>query len=138
MNYYDNAVEAHEVAELLYKSSKYRFSIYNSCLAMELYLKSRLQLVDNWEKYEFSHDIINIYRHLTKRFISSKNLLKSVTLGRKYFNESRYPHGDMKAYTKEFAQEFLGHLEDIKNYVDNECVATLDDLKGSADGLGAS
>ena len=129
MNYYDNAVEAHEVAELLYDSSKYRFSIYNSCLAMELYLKSRLQLVDDWEKYEFSHDIINIYRHLTKRFISSKDLLKSVTLGRKYFNESRYPHGDMEAYTKEFAQEFLDHLSDIRNYVDNECVTTLDDLK---------
>jgi len=75
VNYYDNAVEAHEVAELLYKSNKYRFSMYKSCLAMELYLKSRLQLVDDWEKYEFSHDIINIYRHLTKRFTSSKEML---------------------------------------------------------------
>ena len=85
MNCYDNAVEIHEVAEILCKSGKYRISIYNSCLAIELYLKSKLPLVDDGEQFEFSHDVVNIYRHIKKRFAPKSDLLKIITMGRKYF-----------------------------------------------------
>ena len=129
MNYYDNAMEVHEVAEILRKHGKYRISVYNSCLAMELYLKSKLPLVDDGEQLEFSHDVVNIYRHLNKRFASVKDLLKIITMGRKYFNESRYPRGDTEIYTDEFAKKFFGYVENIISYINNECTATIDDLR---------
>jgi HEPN domain-containing protein len=104
VNFYDNATEVQLAAESLCETGHYRMSVYNSCLAVELFLKSRINLVDGWQKYEFSHDVINIYRHLLKRFPSETYLTKAITLNRKYFNESRYPHGDVSIYTREFAQ----------------------------------
>ena len=129
MNFYDNAVEVHEVAEALCKIGKYRISVYNSCLAMELYLKSKLHLVEDGDQFEFSHDVVNIYRQLKRRFMPKDDLLKIITMGRKYFNESRYPSGGTEVYTESFAQEFLGYVKDVKDYIDNECIATIDDLQ---------
>ena len=129
MNFYDNAVEVQSAANSLYENGHYRMSIGNSCLAIELFLKSRLPLVEGWEEFEFSHDVINIYRHLTKRFRSKVDLTKMITLGRKYFNESRYPHGDTAVYTREFAHEFLEYVEIVRSYIDNECIANFDDLQ---------
>ncbi len=34
-----------------------------------------------------------------------------------------------EVYTKNFAEQFRVYVEEIKNYIDNECAATLDDLK---------
>ncbi len=52
-----------------------------------------------------------------------------MTLSRKYFNESRYPYaGDIRVYTRGFADEFIKITDDVKYYVDNECIATEDDL----------
>ena len=129
MNFYDNAVDVHETAEILYENGKYRMSVYNSCLAMELYLKSKLILTDDGVSFELSHDVINIFRCINKKFPSSKELFKTVNYCRKYFNESRYPAFGTEVYTNEFASEFLGYVEDIKNYIDNECIITDDDLK---------
>ena len=129
MNYYDNAEEVHKAAEILCDNGQYRISVYNSCLAMELYLKSRLNFEGVNEKLEFSHDTVNIYRLIAMRFPPKKDLLKTVTFGRKYFNESRYPRGDVEVYTKEFADEFLIYVSAIKSYIDNECLVNLGDLQ---------
>jgi hypothetical protein len=49
---------------------------------------------------------------------------------RKYFNESRYPYAsDVSIYTKEFAAEFIEFITIIKDYIDNDCLATVEDLK---------
>ena len=85
--------------------------------------------MDDGEEYAFSHDVINIYRHLKKRFPSKIDLTKMITLGRKYFNESRYPHGDNAVYTKEFAQKFLEYAASIRRYIDDECIANIGDRK---------
>ena len=129
MEYYDNAVDVHESAEVLYNNQKYRMSIYNVCLAAELYLKSRLQLVEHDTRLESSHDVIGIYRCLSSRFRSSKDLTQAINMCRKYFNETRYPYDGTGVFTAEFAKDFLDYLSDIRSYVDNECVATLEDLK---------
>ena len=129
MNFYNNAKEVYLAAESLCENGHYRMSVCNSCLAIELFLKSRLNLVNGWEKYEFSHDVVNIYRHLLKRFPAKTDLTKVITFGRKYFNESRYPHGGTEIYTFNFAQEFLEYVESVKSYIDNECIANIDDLK---------
>ena len=121
MNYYDNAIDVHESAVILYKNGKYRMSVYNSCLAIELYLKSKLSLVEHPIMLEASHDIINIYRCLLKRFPSSKDLDSIIKFCRKYFNESRYPSMGTEAYTDEFSNTFLKHVADIKKYIDQEC-----------------
>ena len=129
MDFYDNAADVHETADILYDHKKYRMSVYNTCLAVELYLKSRLSLVEYDARLESSHDVVNIYRCLAKRFRSSKDLMPALNMYRKYFNEARYPYSGTDVFTQEFALEFQHYLTDIKNYVDTECAATLDDLK---------
>ena len=129
MDFYENAVDVHEAAEILNKNGKHRMSVYNSCLAIELYLKSRLPLVENAASFEMSHDVVNIYRTLNKRSTSKKNLTRIVTLSRKYFNESRYPSSGTKMFTNELAAEFLEYVSEIKDYVDNQCIADINDLK---------
>jgi len=129
VDFYENAVDVHEAADILYNSGKYRMAVFNVCLAIELYLKSRLPLVEYDVRLESSHDVINIYRCLTTRFRSSKDLTPMINMCRKYYNESRYPYNGKDVFTGEFAADFIGYLADIKNYVDNECIATLDDLK---------
>jgi len=129
VNFYDNAIEVHKAAEVLYDNEQYRMSVANACLAMELYLKSKLHLADKGENYAYSHDTINMYIQLAKRYKPDEDLLKLVKLGKKYFNESRYPHGDRAIYTKAFAQEFLDCVESIKSYIDDVCVANIDDLQ---------
>jgi len=129
VNFYDNAVEVHLAAKSLCENGHYRVSVCNSCLAIELFLKSKLHLVEGWEIYEFSHDVVNIYRHLLKKFTSKIDLTKMITMSRKYFNESRYPHSNTTIYTNEFAGEFLEYVTIIKSYVDDECIATINDLQ---------
>jgi len=122
-------MEVHKAAEVLYDNEQYRMSVSNSCLAMELYLKSKLHLTDKGENYAYSHDTINMYIQLAKRFSPSEDLLQFVKLGKKYFNEARYPFSDTAIYTKTFAQEFLGHVNAIKDYIDDVCVGNIDDLQ---------
>ena len=129
MNFYDNAVEVHQAAKVLCENGQYRMSVSNACLAMELYLKSKLHLTEKGEEYVYSHDTINMYIQLANRFKPDEEIFQIVKLGRKYFNESRYPHGDTAIYTKEFAQEFLGYVEDIKDYIDGVCVGNISDLQ---------
>ena len=129
MNFYDNAVEVHKAAEILCNNAQYRMSVSNSCLAMELYLKSKLHLTEKGENYAYSHDTINMFVQLANRFKPDNELFQIVKLGRKYFNESRYPHGDTAVYTKEFAQEFLEHVEKLKCYIDDVCVGNVTDLQ---------
>ena len=123
MDYYENAMEQSKAANILFQNSEYRTCVSLSCLAIELYLKSRLCLADGGAKYEFSHDIISMYNLLNNSFASRKDLLRIVRISRKYFTESRYASAGNEVYTKEFAQEFLSYVMDIKHYVDNECIA---------------
>jgi len=87
-----------------------------------------LGLVEHNIDLETSHDVINIYKCLSKRYKSKEDLLPALVRCRKYFNEARYPSSDSAAYTKEFCEEFLIYLDSIKSYVDNQCQATLDDV----------
>jgi HEPN domain-containing protein len=130
MDFYLNAVETEASALALFNAKKYRHAIYLYCLAIELYLKSRLYLVEYDDDLNISHDIGGLYDTLVTRFKPSNDLHVIIKRSRKYFNESRYPYGgDFSAYTREFAEEFIETVKSVKQYVDNECVATEDDLK---------
>ena len=130
MNYYTNAQETEQAAIALLNVKLYRQSIYMSCLAVELYLKSRLHLVSHDDGLERSHDIVNLYKALLTRYQPKINHDKMITRCRKYFNESRYPYAsDVSMYTDEFAQEFIDFILLIKDYIDNKCIASVDDLE---------
>ena len=77
---------------------------------------------------ENSHDVINIYRCIIKRYQSENDLLPCLVISRKYFNEARYPVSDSSAYTKEFCEEILNYIDLIKSFIDKDCNASLDDL----------
>lgn len=130
MDYYANAQETEKAAIALNNAQIYRPAVYMSCLAVELYLKSRLYLVPHEDGLELSHDIVNLYKALLTRYRPKSNYDKLIARCRKYFNESRYPYNsDTSVYTEEFAKEFIGFIELIKDYIDNDCVSTVEDLK---------
>jgi hypothetical protein len=77
---------------------------------------------------ENSHDVINIYRCIIKRYKSKNDLLPYLVTTRKYFNEARYPASDLSVYTKAFCEEFLNYVDAVRDFIDYECHANLDDL----------
>ena len=123
MNHYDNAQEQEQAALCLIKAGFYRQSVYLSCMAIELYLKSKLPLVPHDESLEYSHDIVGMLNALSACYKpKNTNLRRAVSFCRKYFNESRYPYAaDTSAYNKDFANDFAGYVADIRNYINNEC-----------------
>ena len=130
MDYYANAHGNERAAITLLKNGHYQQCVSLSCLAVELYLKSKLHLVQHSEELMFSHDVVNIYKRLITRFQPKTDILPFVTVSRKYFNESRYPYaGDTSIYTQEFANEFIEIVAAVREFIDNECVATMDDLR---------
>ncbi len=116
------------MARLSYEHEKYQVGIALSCLSVELYLKSVLDQVEHPTELETTHDIINIYRCLAKRYVPQADLMPKLVRCRKYFNEARYPASNSAAYTKEFCEEFLGCIDAVKDYVDNKCQAGMNDL----------
>ena len=129
MNLYLNAQETESAAKALLDMGHYRQSIYLFCMAIELYLKSKLHLVDHDIDLEASHNVIGLYTVLTKRFHPETDMMPIIKKCRKYFNESRYPYaGDISTYTKEFAEEFMDITAKVKEFIDNDCMATMDDL----------
>jgi HEPN domain-containing protein len=129
VNYYELAEEEIEAVETLFDAGKYRHAVYHSCIAIELLLKTKLVQIEPTSALLEGHDIINIFKALQEKYESSRDLRAVVRFCRKYFNESRYPVSGTAVYTKEFAEQFTQYVEDTKYYVDNECAATVDDLK---------
>ena len=86
MDYCTNAQETETAAMWLLEGGHYRQAIYMFCLSVELYLKSKLHLVEHREELEASHDIIGIYNSLIKRFIPKSNLKPMINMCRKYFH----------------------------------------------------
>jgi HEPN domain-containing protein len=130
VDFYTNAQETEGAAIALLDAGIYRQSVYMSCLAVELYLKSKLHLVPHDDELERSHDIVNLHKALLTRYQPKINMSNMITRCRKYFNESRYPYAsDVSIYTKEFALEFVDFVVAVKDFIDNECIATIGDLK---------
>ena len=129
MDLYLNAQETESAAKVLLDTGHYRQSIYLFCMSIELYLKSKLHLVDHDIDLEASHNVIGLYAALNKRFHPKTDMIPIIKKCRKYFNESRYPYaGDISAYKKEFAEEFMDITAKVKDFIDNDCMATMDDL----------
>jgi HEPN domain-containing protein len=128
VNYYQLAEEEIDAVKALYDAGKYRHAVYHSCLCMEYLLKTKLVQLEPTSVLLDGHDIINIFKVVHAKHKSTKDLRSVIGFCRKYFNEARYPSSGTEAYTKEFAEEFMQYMNDIKLYIDNECTSTVEDL----------
>ena len=128
MDYYKLAEEEIKSIEVLQTAGQYRHVITHCCMCIEYLLKTKLVQINPASDVLYGHDIINIFKEVQERYTSSKNLISIVRFCRKYLNDSRYPASGTAAYTKKFAEDFIRYVTEIKNYIDNECIATEDDL----------
>ena len=128
MNYDELAQEEIKAIEALRDARMYRHAVYHCCMAIEYMLKIKLVQIDPTSEFLEGHDIINIFRAVQAKFTPSHDLISVVRFCRKYFNEARYPSSGTAVYTKEFAEQFVQYVDDVKYYVDHECMVTVEDL----------
>jgi HEPN domain-containing protein len=129
MNYYKLAEEPLEAAQDLKKLGRYRMSVSMSTLAIDMLLKSVLFRLDPINTLLTGHDQIGIFRFLEGKY-PKPELRAVVKKSRKYFNDSRYSESEnFKTFDKQLAEEFIDSANSIKDYVDNDCRASLDDLQ---------
>ena len=130
MGYYEDALEWEGTSIDLESCGRYRGSIYMSCLAVECFLKSKVEIIDPSNNKLNEHDSIYFYRLLKSKYSSGKDLMSDIRLCRKYHNDARYSNiTKADLYDKPFAKRFIQIVADVKEYVDNECTATLEDLQ---------
>jgi len=97
-------------------------------LAIDLLLKSVLYRLDSTSGLLMGHDHIGMLRTIEKRY-PKPELRTVVKLSRKYFNDSRYSNNDnFPTFTEDLAADFIEYAQQVKDYVDNDCAATLEDL----------
>jgi len=130
MGYYDDAQEWHGTAIDLMSCGRHRASVYMSCLAVECYLKAKVEANDPNDVKLGEHDSIYLYRVLKTRYDSKTDLSQDIALCRKYHNEARYSNTvTLDVYNIDFASRFVGIVDRVKQFVDEECMATLADLE---------
>jgi len=128
MDYYKIAEEPLRAALLLKNDGLYRMSVCMATLAIDLLLKSVLYRIDNTSDLLIGHDHIGIFRTIEKRYPNPK-LRTVVKISRKYFNDSRYSNSEnFSTFTEDLAADFIKYTQQVKDFVDNECQATIDDL----------
>lgn len=128
MDYYSNADGWKNSAKDLLTLGHYQQAVYSCCVAVELYLKSRLLIVPHETSLENSHDVINIYNALSVAYGKNIPIEAAMPKIRKYFNESRYPSNPSIIFNHELADKFLSYVHEVKKYVDTQCIATQEDL----------
>jgi len=129
LGYYDDALEWQGTAIDLEACGRYRGSVYMACLAVECFLKSRVEIIDPNNVRLNEHDSIYFYRLLKSKYPEGKNLMTEIRLCRKYHSDARYSNTpEAEVYSKEFAQRFIQIIADVREYVDNECASSLEDL----------
>jgi HEPN domain-containing protein len=129
VGYYDDAAEWLGTAIDMKDCGRYRASIYMSCLAVGCLLKAKVEAIDPGNAKLGEHDSIYLYRVLKEKFESKTDLSKDIVLCRKYHNEARYTNTvKPDVYDEDFVSRFIEIVKRVKTFVDEECVATLDDL----------
>ena len=134
MGYYDDALEWEGTAIDLESCGRYRGSIYMSCLAVECFLKSKVEFIDPSNTKLNEHDIIYLYRLLKSRYPSGKDIMGDIRLCRKYHNDTRYSNTTKTdVYDNVFANRFIQIVAGVREYIENECAATMEDLQKKYD-----
>lgn len=124
MNYYENAIGWHHSANDLAQLGHYQQALYACCIAIELYLKSKLSSVIHKTSLERSHDVIGIYHVLAEKYGKNDFVGHAMPRVRKYFNESRYPSNPSMVFDQVLMDAFLDYVNATKRYIDKQCVIT--------------
>ena len=128
MDYYRLSEEPLYAAISLKKDGIYRMSVSMATLAIDLLLKSVLYRLNNTSELLMGHNHIGIFREIESRYPKAE-LRTVVKLSRKYFNDSRYSNSaSFPTFTETLAADFIRYVQQVKDYVDTDCQATLDDL----------
>jgi len=129
MDYYNDALEWQGTAIDMEACGRYRGSVYMSCLSVECFLKSKVEVIDPLNERLREHDTIYFYRLLKSKYPSGKDIMTDIRLCRKYHNDARYSSKDnAEIYDKAFARRFIQIISDVKDYIDNDCSSSLNDL----------
>jgi HEPN domain-containing protein len=130
VGYYEDALEWEGTAIDLKTCYRYRGSVYMSCLAVECYLKSKVEILDPHNEKLQTHDSIYLYRFLKSKYPSGKDLLGDIKLCRKYHNDTRYSNSaNCDLYDEAFATRFIKIVSDVREYINHDCAATMEDLQ---------
>lgn len=129
MGYYDDALEWQGTAIDLEICGRYRGSVYMACLAVECFLKSKVEIIEPNNERLREHDSIYFYRLIKSKYPVGKDLMTDIRLCRKYHSDARYSNvNNAEIYDKNFANRFLQIIADVKNYIYNDCASSLEDL----------
>jgi len=129
MDYYKISEEPFNASQTLKKNGMYRMSVCMATLAIDLLLKSVLYRINNVSELLVGHNHIGILREIEDQY-PKPELRAVVKLSRKYFNDSRYSNNDnISTFTENLAADFIEYAQQVKDYVDTDCMATLEDLQ---------
>jgi HEPN domain-containing protein len=129
MDYYKISEEPLNASQALKRDGMYRMSVCMATLAIDLLLKSVLYRVNNTSELLVGHNHIGILREIENHY-PKPELRVVVKLSRKYFNDSRYSNKDnIPVFTESLAADFIQYAQQVKDYVDTDCQATLEDLQ---------
>ena len=128
MDYYKISEEPFNASQVLKKDGLYRMSVCMATLAIDLLLKSVLYRINSSSELLIGHNHIAIFREIEDHY-PKPELRTVVKLSRKYFNDSRYSNSEnFHVFTESLATDFIKYAQQVKDYVDINCQATLEDL----------
>jgi len=130
MDYYKLSEEPLQAALSNNEQGLYRMSVSMSTLAIDLLLKSVLYRIEPTHDLMMGHNHAGIVTFIEKTYPKKESVRQAAKMSRKYFKDSRYSRAEnLAAFTEEMADNFINYTMLIKSYVDNDCQATLEDLK---------
>jgi len=105
-------------------------SVCMSTLAIDVLLKSVLFRVAPENDLLMGHNHPGMVMKIESKYPSNDTIRHIAKLSRKYFKDSRYSNSEnFPTFTQSLANDFIGYAESVKEYVDTQCQATLEDLK---------
>ena len=106
-------------------------SVSMSTLAIDLLLKSVLYRIEPAHDLIMGHNHVGIVAFIESAYPKSTSVRHAAKMSRKYFKDSRYSRSEnLAVFTAELAENFISYVELVKNYVNNDCQATFEDLQG--------
>ncbi|MCL2386574.1 MAG: HEPN domain-containing protein [Defluviitaleaceae bacterium] len=130
MDYYKLSKEPLKAAISNKEHGLYRMSVSMSTLAIDLLLKSVLYRIEPTHDLMMGHNHAGIVTFIENIYSKKDDVRQTAKLSRKYFKDSRYSRSEnLSVFTEELADKFISYTKLIKDYVDIDCQATLNDLQ---------